>query len=195
MRGERNEGRDCPFIVHGSSPHARGTHPEQAGQWQSTRFIPACAGNAAGRYKGGRAQTVHPRMRGERRLGRDITRSGVGSSPHARGTRMARRPGSARCRFIPACAGNARSASRPEPSSTVHPRMRGERSSSLFCSIPSRGSSPHARGTPMKGPSQCVIWRFIPACAGNATHACEVDFMQAVHPRMRGERAVALFGV
>ena len=229
MRGERNEGRDCPFIVHGSSPHARGTHPEQAGQWQSTRFIPACAGNAAGRYKGGRAQTVHPRMRGERRLGRDITRSGVGSSPHARGTRMARRPGSARCRFIPACAGNARSASRPEPSSTVHPRMRGERtdeaaktyaqdgssphargtqdvvggvlhgvrfipacagnaaartcpggqgpvhprmrgerSSSLFCSIPSRGSSPHARGTPMKGPSQCVIWRFIPACAGNA---------------------------
>ena len=168
MRGERTNWVRQAMTSIGSSPHARGTHPEQAGQWQSTRFIPACAGNAAGRYKGGRAQTVHPRMRGERTADQIAQGKVYGSSPHARGPRMARRPGSARCRFIPACAGNAGRSRRCSSWCAVHPRMRGERSSTHMSRWSRPGSSPHARGTLFI----LVLFnsqpRFIPACAGNA---------------------------
>ena len=107
-------------------------------------------------------------MRGERRIGvRAAARTG-GSSPHARGTLNieTRCPGAGR--FIPACAGNARSARAAARSAAVHPRMRGERSSPNPWTTRSSGSSPHARGT-----------RLHSECAGG---------VPTVHPRMRGER-------
>ena len=70
----------------GSSPHARGTRCLIELVHDNNRFIPACAGNA--RLCRARLPTwpVHPRMRGERASIRSRTRSGIGSSPHARGT-------------------------------------------------------------------------------------------------------------
>ena len=158
---------------YGSSPHARGTHRYIGIPSTRYRFIPACAGNALSTASQMAWCTVHPRMRGERRTHKTNTLNIDGSSPHARGTlsRMGAKPGERR--FIPACAGNARSRQPGIWRSSVHPRMRGERYVNFDCELAARGSSPHARGTrcirrPARGAG-----RFIPACAGNAIRAVE----------------------
>ncbi len=97
-------------------------------QLATVRFIPACAGNAAGLPTDPSGATVHPRVRGERTRCPCALRYRPGSSPRARGTLALSRIPRFAGRFIPACAGNA-SIGRvdviPHP---VHPRVRGERS-------------------------------------------------------------------
>ena len=156
----------------------------------SPRFIPACAGNAPVQCDDGGAAAVHPRMRGERRTIVAFVPSWNGSSPHARGThdRQADRPGHSR--FIPACAGNAPARLISRTCSAVHPRMRGERWDVVLRGLSLGGSSPHARGTPVVAPVDHAAGRFIPACAGNATRRPQNPIQHAVHPRMRGERAI-----
>ena len=87
-------------------------------------------------------------MRGERTDEAAKTYAGDGSSPHARGTPTFYRLYTVKSRFIPACAGNARTVAVSALPSTVHPRMRGERKQVLNL--------------------LCIDKRFIPACAGNA---------------------------
>ena len=170
MRGER-ETRGCKRKQNGgSSPHARGTLHRGVSGRACDRFIPACAGNAAHQVRLTIVNTVHPRMRGERNG--KARRKGVehGSSPHARGT-PGRHPVPGRdARFIPACAGNAPGRPRASERRPVHPRMRGERSSSPSSSGGSSGSSPHARGTRRIDAEGIGCGRFIPACAGNACY-------------------------
>ena len=115
-----------------------------------------------------RIEPVHPRMRGERKRRMRILRRAV--------------------RFIPACAGNAFPQERLVISNTVHPRMRGERTVAVALWFDLSGSSPHARGTRRYCCSCECIARFIPACAGNASHTDQEEAREAVHPRMRGER-------
>ena len=168
MRGERDDGAGPAGHVHGSSPHARGTHWQDVSCQRECRFIPACAGNA--HYKRLRLirQPVHPRMRGERLPGNRYHRAAGGSSPHARGTLKR-----------PTCASSIR---------TVHPRMRGERNAEVPQAVTQAGSSPHARGTPDLRNALGRNNRFIPACAGNAKVADFFRLRMSVHPRMRGER-------
>ena len=71
-----------------------------------------------------------------------------GSSPRVRGTPDALHALVAEDRFIPACAGNARTA--------------------RSTSSPAAGSSPRVRGTPGEIFALQATQRFIPACAGNA---------------------------
>mgnify|MGYP007084074620 CR=1 FL=1 len=147
-------------------------------------------------------------MRGERTVAVMIRSAPYGSSPHTRGTR----PPAARCgrasRFIPACAGNARRSPGPSGATSVHPRIRGERSGSIGAPPPPGGSSPHTRGTRADDRRCHPGSRFIPAYAGNATlfsrSSLSVRFIPAyagnarpharatgcfsVHPRIRGER-------
>ena len=169
MRGERISRLTIASSSAGSSPHARGTRVCCLLSGGFLRFIPACAGNAVGGRGVQFLLQVHPRMRGERM--RNVSRLPllVGSSPHARGTRLR----TLRC-------------TRP---GAVHPRMRGERlhRSDVLSSGP--GSSPHARGTPeLPGPAR-MTFRFIPACAGNAISMPGGIVGGTVHPRMRGERS------
>ena len=130
-------------------------------------------------------------MRGER-ITRALRREArEGSSPHARGTRAADRADQKRERFIPACAGNAAIAPSSARCVSVHPRMRGERPSLKGAVDEAAGSSPHARGTLLLFlPPKCGP-RFIPACAGNAGRGVAALGRCAVHPRMRGERAIS----
>ena len=107
MRGERPR---CPVKRRpddGSSPHARGTRVKCQVACQACRFIPACAGNAFSGRREFLSPTVHPRMRGERRIEYARAPVAYGSSPHARGTPARPARPRSRCRFIPACAGNA----------------------------------------------------------------------------------------
>ena len=180
--------RDGLSLLDGSSPHARGTREPVPGGDHPNRFIPACAGNAHLANFRCRIDTVHPRMRGERTVVSRSTRAAVGSSPHARGTQRHRRLLGLWRRFIPACAGNAVWLNAAPTRPTVHPRMRGERRQSVGLRGADGGSSPHARGTPMRSMACAIYQRFIPACAGNAEERQSGRKGGPVHPRMRGER-------
>ena len=169
MRGERvSKHWPCCWNA-GSSPHARGTPTRARRNPGRSRFIPACAGNARAEPGTDARGTVHPRMRGERRYTDEAGLDSDGSSPHARGTLKDPRHLTEELRFIPACAGNAHSSDDRPASVAVHPRMRGERL--FFLDFLGRlgGSSPHARGTHHRRSADHGRYRFIPACAGNAS--------------------------
>ncbi len=70
----------------GSSPLARGTHLQLSLGNLQIRFIPAGAGNTNWSREVQRFSSVHPRWRGEHRLGQTLPPLSHGSSPLARGT-------------------------------------------------------------------------------------------------------------
>ena len=129
VRGERNLRKGERYFLIGSSPRARGTGDAVERQGGVFRFIPACAGNGDLWPPRVWKIAVHPRVRGERMGFTPAGTNMPGSSPRARGTELPDIRAKSRSRFIPACAGNGSGVSTPPRSSTVHPRVRGERTS------------------------------------------------------------------
>jgi hypothetical protein len=68
-------------------------------------------------------------------------------------------------RFIPACAGNASGSKARSKSTSVHPRVCGERFVTQNEMAPVTGSSPRVRGTLDPPAVDAVNRRFIPAVA------------------------------
>ncbi len=112
-----------------------------------------------------------------------------GSSPHARGGRLAGGVPQADEGLIPACAGRAGGDRRSQPPGPAHPRMRGEGAAGCLRQYPVRGSSPHARGGRHFWVPFGVMVRLIPACAGRAVTDRKAVMPSPAHPRMRGEGA------
>jgi hypothetical protein len=136
-----------------------------------------------------------------------------GSSPRARGTLHLQTRHRVGYRFIPAGAGNTSSSSiwimiynprgaacthrrahtaersgrRGRAVGTVHPRGRGEHRRVASQPSPSCGSSPRARGTPLRGRHVLHVRRFIPAGAGDTSQPGLASRVGSVHPRGRGE--------
>ena len=114
-----------------------------------------------------RAESVHPRLRGELLNGAPLSQDQGGSSPLTRGTQKTAAEGCRNKRFIPAYAGNSLCHVTPSDFSTVHPRLRGELLVSFVLQFLIRGSSPLTRGT-------------------RINHLIFQE-KQPVHPRLRGE--------
>ena len=70
--------------------------------------------------------------------------------------------------------------------------MCGERFIGLVNPYCPAGSSPRVRGTRRQNSPRWRCRRIIPACAGNAQHWRITSFRRADHPRVCGERALAL---
>ena len=70
----------------------------------------------------------------------------------------------------------------------VHPRACGERSNAVEFTKENVGSSPRLRGTAALPSAFSVLWRFIPAPAGNGRLHRRSGFRCTVHPRACGER-------
>ena len=126
-RGEHTFDVTVIRTFRGSSPHARGTLTQDDLLALLGRFIPARAGNTGSGGRTARPAAVHPRTRGEHSGPLINAAVAAGSSPHARGTRLA----------------NLVMLSAP----LVHPRTRGEHLLTLGSQPIASGSSPHARGT------------------------------------------------
>ena len=171
IRGERWIGIDAERGLSGSSPHTRGTHVGGGFGVGVARFIPAYAGNAVS------TSNIIPLR--------------CGSSPHTRGTLSIICLDLDRGRFIPAYAGNAGSRPGARWWRSVHPRIRGERMIAQAAEIDRIGSSPHTRGTRYHFGTSNVVYRFIPAYAGNAQRTMWLKAARSVHPRIRGERDAA----
>ena len=114
---------------YGSSPHVRGTSAHGHGTLIYGRFIPARAGNITPINISPIAQTVHPRTCGEHYRYKPSQISGLGSSPHVRGTCGSEQAADLRRRFIPARAGNIGPGLPRRRHRSVHPRTCGEHSS------------------------------------------------------------------
>ena len=189
IRGERRPDVEIRHKSSGSSPHTRGTLCRSGHEPGLSRFIPAYAGNARPPNSIRCSRSVHPRIRGERFFPFASPFAPHGSSPHTRGTRHQARPGPPVLRFIPACAGNASRALTRRGPTSVHPRMRGERTR-WWSNIATRGGlSPHTRGTLERHRRLLGLWRFIPAYARHASEHDQKHSCRTVHPRMRGERS------
>jgi len=113
----------------GSSPRVRGTDSVSVVRAVDDRFIPACAGNSSGSGGLFHPSAVHPRVCGEQPISGCITSTCGGSSPRVRGTVHLRLEAHLLGRFIPACAGNSRTSTRPAHVTSVHPRVCGEQGS------------------------------------------------------------------
>ena len=165
--GEQVDGSARLDPVGGSSPRVRGTGWGWFRSWSRPRFIPAGAGNSAGRRRRWRSAPVHPRGCGEQSMTLYRDPSVTGSSPRVRGTVhrgdfLARKP-----RFIPAGAGNRQTGPQQASSMTVHPRGCGEQGCSQNARASAAGSSPRVRGTAFRDRAEKLECRFIPAGAGN----------------------------
>ena len=90
----------------GSSPRVRGTVQRSLKFCETSRFIPACAGNSPSTKASLHPGPVHPRVCGEQETTAKSARPGRGSSPRVRGTGSVRFLFIGTNRFIPACAGN-----------------------------------------------------------------------------------------
>ena len=192
VRGEHRNARPVRPLRSGSSPRARGTPGGRLSPVARLRFIPACAGNTPAISAMSAMCSVHPRVRGEHLTPELCGTLDRGSSPRARGTRRSAFASQRRTRFIPACAGNTCSW-RPAPRArSVHPRVRGEHCIRLKRNGAFVGSSPRARGTPIRSGSPTAPRRFIPACAGNTMYSGSELLDRPVHPRVRGEHAVGV---
>ncbi len=112
-----------------------------------------------------------------------------GSSPRARGTPSKKEARRAQERFIPACAGNTPQEDSLVHRLPVHPRVRGEHYIVTIQPPKRSGSSPRARGTPIRRVGNHGVHRFIPACAGNTPDKPSGERDEAVHPRVRGEHS------
>ena len=132
----------------GSSPPARGAHPDHVRANLGPGIIPACAGSTRRPASCVDACRDHPRLRGEHEpVGGELAVEG-GSSPPARGARRHHLDDRGHGRIIPACAGSTVLASRRRFMAGDHPRLRGEHIGvSGFRSL-AAGSSPPARGAP-----------------------------------------------
>ena len=151
------------------------------------RFIPALAGNMPLILPTSDESSVHPRARGEHDLASFHVINGHGSSPRSRGTLMMLLDSILSRRFIPALAGNMGALSVCQTVVPVHPRARGEHNGKEFPHSRDRGSSPRSRGTCGVGWTPWILWRFIPALAGNINLSSGGCYVIAVHPRARGE--------
>ncbi|SUI12563.1 Domain of uncharacterised function (DUF2825) [Salmonella enterica subsp. enterica serovar Gallinarum] len=107
----------------------------------------------------------------------------------ARGTRLHAKIPVVGARFIPAGEGNTDSTATGQAATAVYPRWRGEHVAGLSTDRIFFGLSPLARGTLPLRMAGMLLWRFIPAGAGNTSNM-ETPLMRAtVYPRWRGEHS------
>ena len=106
VRGEHLDPVTAPGPHWGSSPRARGAHWELLRPGAELGIIPACAGSTDPFDHVLVDAGDHPRVRGEHSSGPSTVPFSTGSSPRARGARLAGLRGRVQPGIIPACAGS-----------------------------------------------------------------------------------------
>ena len=170
----------------GSSPHARGLRDLTLLHGVAEGIIPARAGftpAGAGRRPRG---SDHPRTRGVYTPPSGPSPASTGSSPHARGLRVAGRPQPPHVGIIPARAGFTHDPLLVPTGSKDHPRTRGVYKPVMLRYSRGFGSSPHARGLLPPSSEIVIAARIIPARAGFTTNCSQWKASGEDHPRTRG---------
>ena len=170
----------------GSSPLARGLQPPALPQRLLRRIIPARAGFTPRTSLFSRPPRDHPRSRGVYARKYVGIASAIGSSPLARGLLCVCLGVGVQAGIIPARAGFTACHAPCVRASEDHPRSRGVYAGGDGSFLPRVGSSPLARGLPVRERSTVGQGRIIPARAGFTSDGGEPTCAVADHPRSRG---------
>ena len=170
----------------GSSPLARGLPQVPSPVSRDVRIIPARAGFTTPRRREHPISPDHPRSRGVY-AGHEISVSVAGgSSPLARGLRASGDAPERSARIIPARAGFTVGVVGHGPVRQDHPRSRGVYRAGLQPDPIFSGSSPLARGLPVRRRRRVGPGGIIPARAGFTLGRPGEAPRGADHPRSRG---------
>ena len=131
---------------------------------------------------------VYPRVYGERGPGFGSAAQVGGLSPRIRGTDLTHKKGRLTGRFIPAYTGNGGSCFSTQISTSVYPRVYGERPAACRRGHSADGLSPRIRGTDIVYIPKNLHSRFIPAYTGNGSKPQAPKCPAPVYPRVYGER-------
>ncbi len=186
-RGENTPAKARTAAMNGSPPQARGELCNAPPRPRPRRLTPAGAGRTRPRCSSRRSTAAHPRRRGENEHVPRTLSPWRGSPPQARGERRPRHRGHGARRLTPAGAGETARRRRPWPSTTAHPRRRGENASFVGCRCPKSGSPPQARGELPFFVNQGYEVRLTPAGAGRTRWSPRSARRTTAHPRRRGE--------
>ena len=169
VRGEHR--RSWPPAMHGegSSPRARGALKARPAVLGCVGIIPACAGSTMRGEQVGALGGDHPRVRGEHSDPGCAPHTRAGSSPRARGAQLDLRAVLRQVGIIPACAGSTTASISSAPQVRDHPRVRGEHTPRTAPKYSKAGSSPRARGAPLRDDPGVLLAGIIPACAGSTS--------------------------
>ncbi len=193
-RGEHSGEREGVQVSVGSSPLARGAQRVRGAGHPGSRIIPARAGSTH-IIRGVEWERVdHPRSRGEHWHVLSHPFLVQGSSPLARGARVARRVVVVHGRIIPARAGSTVPATTEAGRRGDHPRSRGEHHWRTSEPMNAQGSSPLARGAPGQAGLDALDGRIIPARAGSTRPRPRPWQGSGDHPRSRGEHGLYVNG-
>ena len=175
------------LLIHGLSPHTRGSRGEGADVDADPGSIPAHTGKPTTRWATGTATRVYPRTHGEA-AGRGARRwRSRGLSPHTRGSLLARRVSRNRLGSIPAHTGKPLFLAKWRLCRRVYPRTHGEAGVGLTPAEWEMGLSPHTRGSPNQGPVRREGQGSIPAHTGKPHCAVRRARAPWVYPRTHGE--------
>ena len=166
LRGEKYNKLVQHREKQGSPPLARG---KASGFWfwfAGRRITPACAGKSYNRDCSNSMVEDHPRLRGEKFLFPDKTRSFLGSPPLARGKVRSCECLVTSMRITPACAGKRICVNSSGYGEEDHPRLRGEKPALRTKVASCSGSPPLARGKVYRKRVERPRDRITPACAG-----------------------------
>ena len=153
-------------VMSGSSPLARGLPQEVSRRAGGAGIIPARAGFTSLPNRDPRSLADHPRSRGVYQALNAADATLKGSSPLARGLRMLARPRMVTAWIIPARAGFTLPQIDMLVAHRDHPRSRGVYRRVEFLGGDLAGSSPLARGLPLRLHGVVQRLRIIPARAG-----------------------------
>ena len=170
----------------GSSPLARGLRFGHNSDRQTARIIPARAGFTTQEHARQTGAWDHPRSRGVYCGAHLAGEAHGGSSPLARGLLSPMGTVSRFERIIPARAGFTLLPVELIGGHADHPRSRGVYRFSPYGAITRAGSSPLARGLPLRSGPGPRTPRIIPARAGFTHGGPSLPYSPVDHPRSRG---------
>ena len=173
----------------GLSPRVRGKRAGTGLPAASKRSIPACAGETYQFVTAGQVNGVYPRVCGGNQHEATALVTTDGLSPRVRGKPAYRLYHAGPIRSIPACAGETRQISPPNPTKEVYPRVCGGNMLAKVWREADGGLSPRVRGKPDTTDICRIAAGSIPACAGETARLHSEILCAEVYPRVCGGNA------
>ena len=188
VRGEKPLTTTASARQTGSPPRTRGKAPPSAFKLARLGITPAYAGKSFLAIPFTLQDRDHPRVRGEKKLAQEIMENELGSPPRTRGKVPAQYTARGQDRITPAYAGKRKAPCGEHPEAKDHPRVRGEKCTSVAAARPYLGSPPRTRGKArlLHGPDFPV--GITPAYAGKSWTIFSPGYCWGDHPRVRGEK-------
>ena len=176
----------------GSPPRMRGKGIQPCNQWVRVGITPAYAGKRLCCRVGSRVTGDHPRVCGEKGVPHRGGTRCRGSPPRMRGKGKKGLKKSPRYGITPAYAGKSYGDAAPRSVCGDHPRVCGEKPWRSPAAPGTQGSPPRMRGKAASTASTSLKTGITPAYAGKSLGAARVAGTGQDHPRVCGEKAVAI---